>query len=118
MGDPAATLGKAIGILGQGGYVVYLGTDDLLGGPDWLESDQSFEQVCFPDYWNRHLALKQWYYDQFLPTPGRVLIQQYYTTFNLPRIGGPMDYGSPYYPMGPYDHEFFFLRAVHVRTAG
>lgn len=99
-------------------YVTYLGTEANLGGPDWLESDASFTQVCFPDYWNRHLALKQWYFDQYLYTPGRVLVEQRYETWYSPRIGGPMAYGSAYYPMGPYDHLFYFKKGVLVRTAG
>lgn len=96
----------------QNNYTVYLGTRSSLGGPEWLKSLQSYEEVCFPDYWTDHLALKQWYYDQFAFTPGRVLVEQHYETNYMPRTGGPMDYGSPFYPMGPYDHVFFFRRAI------
>ena len=98
------------------GYVTYMGTLDDYGGPAWFTSGQAFTQVCFPDYWQRHLAMKQWYYSWHPGPPGRCLVEQHYTTSFSPRTGGPMSYGSLWYPMGPYDHTFYFKHAVRVRV--
>lgn len=98
------------------GYTVYLGTDDALGGPDWLESGTAGTQVCFPAYWQRHLLLRQWLFNQFAYVSGRVLIrEEYEANFMPPTSLTPMDYGSPYYPMGPYDHLYKFRRAILSR---
>lgn len=97
------------------GYSVYLGSDEDLGGPDWLESGQSSDEVCFPDYWNKFLAMQDWYFGQFVYEPGRVMVDKVYVTNYSVRTGGPMSYGSPYFPMGPWDHQLRFRRGRLIR---
>lgn len=98
-----------------GGYTVYLGTDELNSGPDWLESDHSYANVCFPDYWNKFLAMKAWYIAQYTAQSGMVLVDKRYETNYSLLSGYPMDYGSPYYPMGPYEHNFIYRRGLLIR---
>lgn len=96
------------------GYHTYLGSDETFGLTEYLASGPASAQFCFPDYWQKHLAMKQWYFDQFTFQPGRRLIQEVYYDYYNPTTGSPMSYGSPYYPMGPYDHVYEFKRALAI----
>lgn len=57
--------------------------------------------VCFPEYWQKYLEMKN-YYD--LVSSPYEFIDEHYVSYSSPITGVAMDYGSPYYPMGSYRH--------------
>lgn len=84
------------------GYPIYAGTSESLGGPAWLHSGLNLpDQICFPEYWDKYLEMKAWVAQ---PAPGHEIIRELYGAGYDVVAGGPMDYGSPYYPMGAYHH--------------
>jgi len=99
------------------GYSVYFGSN-VPPGPGWLESGSGSWQVCFPPYWNEHMEMKNWYLTDHAAGPGDVMMEQSYHTSYIPLCCSPMDYGSPYYPMGPYDHYYKFKHGHSVRIPG
>lgn len=96
-----------------GGYSAYTGSNAPVG-PALIPQGPAGELVWFPAQWHKHLALRQWYYDQFVLVPGRRLINERYVQWYEPTAGVPMDYGSPYYPMGPWTSRFEFKRAIEI----
>lgn len=102
----------AYGVLG--GYTVYFGSN-VPPGPGWLGSGSAGWQVRYPAYWNEHMEMKNWYMAVHGAGPGDVMMEQSYHTTYIPLCCSPMDYGSPYYPMGPYDHYYKFKHGNSVR---
>jgi hypothetical protein len=84
-----------------------------IGGPGYLATGPSYLQICFPDYWQKHLELKQWYMAQYPFIAGRRLIDGKYSV-NYSSITVPT---NPYYPNGPYAHQYNFKRALAICCA-
>jgi hypothetical protein len=90
------------------GNLMYLGTNENIGGPQLLYSGPNNENViCFPDRWNKLENVRT----QFIPTfniPSHLAIVREEVSWGcFARTGTPFSYGSIYYPMGPCDHEWF-----------
>ena len=96
------------------GYTTYLGSDASFGVSEFLASGAISKQICFPDYWDEHLQLKQWYMSQTPPLAGkRMILGKYWLDYDV-LTGSPMSYGSPYYPMGPYNHYYTFYHGLAI----
>lgn len=97
-------------------YTVYYGTKATLFpgiGPGWIHTGQNASnEICFPDYWNKFVLLRDRYADPSSFTGGREIIINDFRANYSPLSGGPMNYGSPYYPMGPYHHSWTYQTGI------
>lgn len=107
---------------GAMGDPVYAGTPTTQfdgQGPGWLHSGgNSSNEICFPDYWNKHQGMRA-YLGQ-TPPGTEIFDEVYYSSYNPPQAGPggaaptPEDYGSVYYPMGPYYHRWVWRYGVKM----
>ncbi|MBS1583647.1 MAG: hypothetical protein JST66_15720 [Bacteroidetes bacterium] len=104
---------------GLNNYPVYAGTPTTQydgQGPGWIHSGwNSPTELCFPNYWSRYLTMKQFFAPPSSFEPGREVIWEDWSADYAVLSGGPMDYGSPYYPMGPYHHTWVWKHGIPKR---
>ena len=94
-------------------YPIYAGTSEALGGPAWLHSGwNATNEICFPDYWDKHLAMRNFFAGNLMPD--HEVFWGEYESWYSPTPGSPMDYGSPYYPMGPYYHGWGYRTGIRM----
>lgn len=101
------------------GYPYYVGTpyENGLGGPALLYSGLAGpDAFCFPLRWQRYLELRTMMLDALNLQPNEYTIYDEYVVYNSPRTGNAWSYGSPYYPMGPWDHGWRFKIAHFTPT--
>lgn len=88
---------------GAGGHPIFVGTPVAQGGPGWLVSSyfNTTSTVCFPDYWNKYLAMRAFFVH---PPTGTEMIDEVYNgiDWGSPQASG--DPTNPYYPTGQYEH--------------
>lgn len=92
-----------------GAYPYYLGTSTLLNGPFLMYSGADWPSaICFPLWWEKHLQLRTAVENQMNLPQHLSLVRERFDAVYIPRTGPPMTYGSPYYPMGPWDFMWTF----------
>lgn len=87
---------------------IYWGTNESLGGLHWLYSGpNTSDAICFPDRWNKLSLLRQNRINFWNIPENMDIIWEVVDWTEVNRVGTPFEYGSIYYPMGPYDHSWF-----------
>ncbi len=100
-----------------GGYPIYVGTSEVNGGPALLYSGlPGINTFCFPLRWQRYMQLRTTVLSGLNLQPNEYTIYDEYTVYYSPRTGNAWSYGSPYYPMGPWDHGWRFKIAHFTET--
>lgn len=102
-----------------GGYAMYAGSRADLGGPALIfNGPNGTDQLCFPGYWNKYLALKTRFSPASFTEPGRKIVWESWSGVYSPLVGTPMSYGSPYYPMGAYHHTWVWRSGIIQHHVG
>lgn len=90
------------------GNLMYVGTNENLGGPHWLYSGpNNSNSICFPDRWTKLVAARNYFIPTFDIPPHLSIVREAVDWGCTIRVGSPYNYGSLYYPMGPCDHEWY-----------
>lgn len=101
-----------------GSYPYYLGTSEQLGGPHLFYSGPGGDVVCFPEWWNRYVQARELIVSGLILAPGMELVREKFWADYIPRTGQPMTYGSPFYPMGPWDFQWEFRKGYVLQPIG
>ncbi len=99
------------------GYPYYYGTNLSFGiaGTGLLYSGPNTGlPICFPEQWQRYLEVRQNTLDFAQLRPYESLVRESFEWSYYQRTGTAFEYGSIFYPMGPYDHTWYWTIGMIV----